>query len=114
MADGTLYVSGRTGLVTALDPATGRKKWSRQMGVEGASGPVAGADALYFSSATGRVVALSPHDGKALWTTDPQADGLTGEEGASPRVTVVGRALVVAAAKNTLFAFDTQNPPKAG
>ncbi|GGV86425.1 serine/threonine protein kinase [Streptomyces gelaticus] len=114
MADGTVYVSGQTGLVTALDPATGRKKWSRQTGVEGASGPAAGADALYFSSATGRVVALSPHDGKPLWTTDPQVDGLTGEQGASPRVTVAGRAVIVAAAKNTLFAFDTQKPPKAG
>jgi outer membrane protein assembly factor BamB len=114
MADGTLYVSGQTGLVTALDPATGRKKWSRQTGVEGASGPVAGAGALYFSSATGRVVALAPHDGKPLWTTDPQADGLTGEQGASPRVAVAGRVLIAAAAKNTLFAFDAQNPPKAG
>ncbi|MEU0634157.1 serine/threonine-protein kinase [Streptomyces sp. NPDC005989] len=114
MADGTLYVSSQTGLVTALDPATGRKKWSRQTSVEGASGPVAGDGALYFSSATGRVVALSPSDGKALWTTDPQADGLTGGLGASPRVTVVGRAVVVAAAKNTLFAFDTQKPPKSG
>ncbi|RPK36170.1 serine/threonine-protein kinase [Streptomyces sp. NBC_01260] len=114
MAGGTVYVSRQTGLVTALDPATGRKKWSRQTGVEGASGPVAGAEALYFSSATGRVVALSPHDGKPLWTTDPQADGLTGEEGASPRVTVAGRAVIVAAAKNTLFAFDAQNPPKSG
>ncbi|MFJ7200637.1 MULTISPECIES: serine/threonine-protein kinase [unclassified Streptomyces] len=114
MVDGTLYVSTQTGLVTALDPATGREKWSRQTGVEGASGPVAGAGAVYFSSATGRVVALAPHDGKPLWTTDPQADGLTGEQGASPRVTVVGRAVVVAAAKNTLFAFDTQKPPKAG
>ncbi|ARF59210.1 serine/threonine-protein kinase [Streptomyces gilvosporeus] len=114
MADGTVYVSGQTGLVTALDPATGRKKWSRQTGVEGASGPVAGADALYFSSATGRVVALSPHDGKPLWTTDPQADGLTGELGASPRVTLAGRAVIVAAAKNTLFAFDAQKPPKSG
>ncbi|MFJ9682027.1 serine/threonine-protein kinase [Streptomyces sp. NPDC101194] len=114
MADGTVYVSGQTGLVTALDPETGRKKWSRQTGVEGASGPVAGADAVYFSSATGRLVALSPHDGKPLWTTDPQADGLTGEQGASPRVTVVGRALVVAAAKNTLFAFDAQKPPRSG
>ncbi|WSA74622.1 serine/threonine-protein kinase [Streptomyces sp. NBC_01799] len=113
MADGAVYVSGQTGLVTALDPATGRKKWSRQTSVEGASGPVAGADALYFSSATGRVVALSPHDGKPLWTTDPQADGLTGEQGASPRVTVAGRAVIVAAAKNTLFAFDAQ-PPKSG
>ncbi|WP_392673576.1 PQQ-binding-like beta-propeller repeat protein [Streptomyces sp. LN785] len=114
MADGTVYVSGQTGLVTALDPATGRKKWSRQTGVEGASGPVAGAGALYFSSATGRVVALSPYDGKPLWTTDPQADGLTGEQGASPRVTVAGRVVIVAAAKNTLFAFDAQKPPKSG
>ncbi|MFF1924716.1 protein kinase [Streptomyces sp. NPDC058221] len=114
MANGTLYVSGQTGLVTALDPATGRKKWSRQTAVEGASGPVAGAGALYFSSATGRVVALSPQGGRLLWTTDPQADGLTGEEGASPRVTVAGRALIVAADKNTLFAFDAQKPPKSG
>lgn len=114
MADGTVYVSGQTGLVTALDPATGRKKWSRQTGVEGASGPVEGTGALYFSSATGRVVALSPHDGKPLWATDPQADGLTGGQGASPRVTVAGRAVIVAAAENTLFAFDAQNPPKQG
>ncbi|MER7155746.1 serine/threonine-protein kinase [Streptomyces lydicus] len=114
MAGSTVYVSGQTGLVTALDPATGREKWARQVGVEGASGPVAGADALYFSSATGRVVALSPHDGKPLWTTDPQADGLTGQVDASPRVTLAGRAVIVAAAKNTLFAFDAQKPPKAG
>ncbi|WP_406134805.1 serine/threonine-protein kinase [Streptomyces sp. NBC_01089] len=114
MVDGTVYLSGQTGLVTALDPETGRKKWSRQTGVDGASGPVAGAGALYFSSATGRVVALAPGGGRPLWTTNPQADGLTGEQGASPRVTVVGRAVVVAAAKNTLFAFDTQKPPKSG
>ncbi|MEW1686915.1 serine/threonine-protein kinase [Streptomyces sp. NPDC091265] len=114
MAGGSVYVSGQTGLVTALDPATGRKKWSRQTGVEGASGPVAGAGALYFSSATGRVAALSPNDGTPLWATDPRADGLTGEQGASPRVTVAGRAVIVAAAKNTLFAFDAQNPPKSG
>ncbi|WP_406222940.1 protein kinase domain-containing protein [Streptomyces decoyicus] len=113
MADSTIYVSGQTGLVTALDPATGRKKWSRQTGVEGAAGPVAGAGALYFSSATGRVVALSPDDGKRLWTTDPQVDGLTGQQGASPRVTLAGRAVIVAAAKNTLFAFDAQKPPKS-
>ncbi len=114
MADGTLYVSGQTGRVTALDPLTGRRKWARQTSVEGASGPVAGLGALYFSSATGRVVALSPHDGTTLWTTGPQADGLTGEQGASPRAAVAGRALVVAAAQNTLVAFDTRRPPAAG
>lgn len=113
MADGTLYLSGQTGLVTALDPATGRKKWSRQTGVEGASGPATGAGALYFSSASGRVVALSPRDGTPLWATNPQADGLTGDQGASPRVTVAGRVVVAAAAENTLFAFDALKPPKA-
>ncbi|WP_030901654.1 serine/threonine-protein kinase [Streptomyces sp. NRRL F-5126] len=114
MANGTVYVSGHAGLITAFDPATGREKWSRQTGVEGASGPTAGAGALYFSSATGRVVALSPRTGKQLWTTIPKADGPTGEQGAGPRVTVAGRAVVVAAADNTLFAFDTQKPPKVG
>ncbi|MFF5878789.1 PQQ-binding-like beta-propeller repeat protein [Streptomyces californicus] len=114
MADGTLYVSGQTGLVTAFDPVSGRKKWVRQTGVEGASGPAAGEGAVYFSSATGRVAALSPDDGTSLWATDPQADGLTGQEGASPRVAVAGRAVFVAAADNTLFAFDARNPPKSG
>ncbi|MEU5824672.1 serine/threonine-protein kinase [Streptomyces sp. NPDC047803] len=114
IADGTVYVSSQTGRVTAVDPATGRRKWVRQTSVEGASGPVAGNGALFFSSATGRVVALSPSDGATLWATDPRADGLTGEEGASPRVIVAGRAVVVAADGNTLFAFDTAHPPKSG
>ncbi|WP_327121069.1 PQQ-binding-like beta-propeller repeat protein [Streptomyces sp. NBC_01341] len=114
MAGGTVYVSGQTGLVAALDPVTGRTKWSRQTSVEGASGPTAGADALYFSSGTGRVVALSPSGGKPLWSTDPQADGLTGEQSASPRVTVAGRAVIVTATENTVFAFDVRKPPKSG
>ncbi|MFI8002885.1 serine/threonine-protein kinase [Streptomyces sp. NPDC086010] len=114
MAGGTVHISGRTGLITAFDPATGRKKWSRQTSVEGASGPVAGADALYFSSPTGRVVALSPSEGRTLWSTDPRADGLTGEQSASPRVTVAGGVVIVTATENTVFAFDARKPPESG
>ncbi|MEU5359839.1 serine/threonine-protein kinase [Streptomyces albidoflavus] len=114
MADGTVHLSGATGRITAFDPATGREKWARQTAVEGASGPTAGEGALYFSSSTGRVVALDPDDGTILWSTDPQADGPTGEQGASPRVTLAGRAVVVAADDNTLFAFDARNPPEQG
>ncbi|MFF3521518.1 PQQ-binding-like beta-propeller repeat protein [Streptomyces albidoflavus] len=114
MADGTVHLSGATGRITAFDPATGREKWARQTAVEGASGPTAGEGALYFSSSTGRVVALDPDDGTILWSTDPQADGLTGEQAASPRVTLAGRAVVVAADDNTLFAFDARNPPEQG
>ncbi|WP_447038148.1 serine/threonine-protein kinase [Streptomyces sp. DSM 118878] len=115
MAGGTLYFSGQTGLITALDPVTGGKKWSRQTAVEGVSGPVAdGKGTLYFSSASGRVVALSAGRGKPLLTTDPRADGLAGELNATPRVTVTGRVVVVAAADNTVFAFDATKPPRTG
>ncbi|MFI1682084.1 protein kinase [Streptomyces sp. NPDC020607] len=116
MADGTVFVTGQTGLVTALDPATGRKKWSRQTGVEGLSGPVSGDGdgMLYFSSASGRVAALTSRKGEQRWATNPRADGLAGEVGASPRVSVKGGVVVVAAAKNTVFAFDATKPPKSG
>ncbi|QEU92692.1 protein kinase domain-containing protein [Streptomyces kanamyceticus] len=115
MADGSVFVSGQTGLVTAFDPATGRKKWSRQTGVEGVSGPVGGDDGtLYFSSASGRVVALPARGGAPLWTTNPRAEGLAGETNASPRLVVAGRVVFVAAAENTVFSFDTTKPPKSG
>ncbi|SEG94732.1 Serine/threonine protein kinase [Actinacidiphila yanglinensis] len=113
MVDGTVYMTGHTGVVTALDPATGRQKWSRQTVVEGASGPTAGAGALYFSSTTGRVVALSPDDGKTLWATNPQADGQEDDQNDGTRVAVMGHEVVVAASNNTLSAFDARNPPKA-
>ncbi|MEU6822951.1 PQQ-binding-like beta-propeller repeat protein [Streptomyces atriruber] len=115
MTDGTVFVTGQTGLVTALDPATGRKKWSRQTGVEGLSGPVSGDGdgMLYFSSASGRVAALS-RKGEPRWTTNPRAEGLAGEVNASPRVAVKGSVVVVAAAENTVFAFDATKPPKSG
>lgn len=114
MTDGTVYFAEQTGRISAVDPATGIQKWSRPTSVEGASGPAAGpSGALYFSSASGRVVALSPR-GKVLWNTGPRAEGLTGESNASPRVVVSGRVVFVAAAQNTVFAFDAEKPPRSG
>ncbi|MEU5956823.1 protein kinase [Streptomyces sp. NPDC047525] len=113
VVDGTVYFAEPTGLISAVDPATGRQKWSRQTGVEGASGPAAGGGgALYFSSPSGRVVAVSPR-GRTLWSTDPRVEGLAGEVNASPRVAVSGRVVVVAAAKNTVYSFDATKPPKS-
>lgn len=113
IADGTVYFAEPTGRISAVDPVTGRQKWSRQTGVEGASGPTASGGALYFSSPSGRVVAVSPR-GRTLWSTDPRAEGLGGEVNASPRVAVSGRVIFVAAAKNTVFSFDATKPPKSG
>ncbi|MEV8316018.1 PQQ-binding-like beta-propeller repeat protein [Streptomyces sp. NPDC059900] len=129
IADGTVYFAETTGRVSAVDPASGRQKWSRQTSVEGASGPVlapgggsgsesgsgsgSGGGTLYYSSASGRVVALSARGGKPLWTTGPRAKGLAGEVNASPRVAVSGRVLFVAAADNTVFSLDATKPPKS-
>ncbi|MEV0324234.1 protein kinase [Streptomyces sp. NPDC050658] len=113
MVDGTVYFAGPTGLISAVDPATGRQKWSRQTSVESASGPVAGDGALYFSSASGRVVALTP-GGRTLWSGDPRAEGLGGGVNSSPRVVVSGRVVVVATAGNTVFSFDAKKPPRSG
>jgi outer membrane protein assembly factor BamB len=114
MADGTLYFAGATGLVTAVDPATGKEEWSTQTSVESGSGPVVARGVLYFSSGSGRTVALAADGGSELWTTNPNADGLSGEVGASARAAVSGRVAFVAASGNTVFAFDTERPPKAG
>ncbi|MFE0107412.1 PQQ-binding-like beta-propeller repeat protein [Streptomyces sp. NPDC059009] len=114
LADGTVYVTAQTGQVSAFDPASGALKWSRQSGIEGASGPVAADGVLYVSSASGRVAALAERGGARLWTTDPRTDGLTGESNASGRVAVAGRVVVVAADKNVVFAFDAVRPPESG
>lgn len=114
LVDGTLYFVTPTGRVHAVDPATGRGKWSRQTGAEWASGPVAADGVLYIASPTGRVAALAARDGKLLWGTDPRAESPGGDVGAGPRVAVSGRALIVTAGENTVFGFDTDQPPKSG
>ncbi|WP_172387972.1 PQQ-binding-like beta-propeller repeat protein [Streptomyces sp. MNP-20] len=113
LAAGTVYFTEQNGEVSAVDAVTGKLRWTRQAGVEGASGPVAGPGALYFSSASGRVAALAPRDGRRLWTADPKANG-SAEVGTSPRVALAGRAAIVTGAGNLVYAFDTAKPPKSG
>ncbi|WP_327354283.1 serine/threonine-protein kinase [Streptomyces sp. NBC_01304] len=112
VADGTLYFTGPGGRVNAVDPASGKEKWSRQTGAEWLSAPTLADGVLYFASASGRVVALEAPGGKPLWTTDTRVDGLGGDAGVSARVTVAGRAVIVSADGNTLFGFDAGKPPK--
>ncbi|MGA4840372.1 serine/threonine-protein kinase [Streptomyces sp. G45] len=112
LVGGTVYFTEQNGTVSAVDPVSGKRAWTRQTDVEGASGPVAGpGEALYLSSASGRVAALAARDGERLWSTGPKTNG-TSDVGMEPRVTFVGRAIVVAGADNLLFAFDTAKPPR--
>ncbi|MEI5098531.1 PQQ-binding-like beta-propeller repeat protein [Streptomyces sp. PmtG] len=114
LAGAAVYFTQQNGEVSAVDAGSGKLRWTRQAGVEGASGPVAGPEALYFASASGRVAALAPRDGERLWTTDPKTNGSSNEYGASPRVALAGRAAIVTGTGNLVYAIDTAKPPKSG
>ncbi len=114
MAGGMLYFAGDEGLIHAVDPATGKQKWSAQTSVESPSGPVLSHGVLYFSSSGGRVVALDARSGRVRWSTNPRtrsngSDDMT----LAPRVAVAQGALVVTARDNRVFSFAAAKPPKA-
>ncbi|WJV47015.1 serine/threonine-protein kinase [Streptomyces flavofungini] len=108
-----VYFTEQSGRVSAVDAGSGRLRWARHTGVEGAAGPSAGPGALYFGSSGGRVAALAPRDGRRLWSTDPKVNG-DGSLRTGPRVAFVGRVAVVSGSGNLLYAFDTAKPPKSG
>ncbi|MFF2652497.1 serine/threonine-protein kinase [Streptomyces sp. NPDC058045] len=110
MAGGTLYFAGADGRITAVDPASGKPRWARLTPVENPCAPVLDRGTLYVSSASGRVSALEAGSGRLLWSSDPRSGKVSGGDTASPRVTVAGGALVVAAGDNVLFTLDTAHP----
>lgn len=78
---GTLYVAGRDGEVLALDPATGRTRWTARTKSELASGPGVGGNIVVVGTSDGRVIAFDKA-GKQLWKAD-----VGGEVLAAPLVT---------------------------
>ncbi|MDI3406839.1 protein kinase domain-containing protein [Streptomyces cavernicola] len=108
---GALHFVEQNGRVHSVDPATGRVRWSRQTGVEWASAPVAAGGVLYFGSASGRVAALDVRDGDLVWASQPRVESPGSETGATARVSLAGRAVIVSAGGNTVFGFDAERPP---
>lgn len=112
LVGGAVYFTEQSGRVSAVDAGSGRLRWARHTGVEGAAGPTAGPGGLYFGSSGGRVAALAPRDGRRLWSTDPKINGDGGLR-TGPRVALSGRVAVVSGSDNLLYAFDTAKPPKS-
>ena len=67
--DGTLYVAARDGAVEALDPATGRTRWTAKTRAELASGPGVGGNVVVVGTSDGKVIAFDKA-GKQLWKAD--------------------------------------------
>ncbi len=60
--------NSHTGLVAAVNMATGRVEWTRNLPSESESSPLLDGGRLYFGSQNGTVYALNAHTGNPIWT----------------------------------------------
>ncbi len=67
VADGVVYVGGESGVVEALDAATGSTRWKQA--VDGAvdSAPAVADGAVYVTTEKGSVYAFRASDGALSW-----------------------------------------------
>lgn len=65
--NGRLYVASGYGTAVALDPATGKKLWERQIGAPIRTSPTAAGDRVYFVTNTGELYSLAGADGAENW-----------------------------------------------
>ncbi|MBS0235217.1 MAG: PQQ-binding-like beta-propeller repeat protein [Proteobacteria bacterium] len=85
--NGRLYVANGYGVVAAMDPATGKSIWSKNLDVPVRAAPTAAGDRLYVITIDGRFYCLSGIDGSELWAARglPQSASLM--TSTSPAVT---------------------------
>lgn len=65
--DGRIFAATGFGNVVALDPASGKKLWEKQLGVPARAAPTASGGRVYIITADGRFFCLSAADGAELW-----------------------------------------------
>lgn len=66
--NGRLYGASGFGAVIALDPATGKRLWEKNLGAPVRSSPTAAGDRVFVLTAEGRFYCLSGVDGSELWS----------------------------------------------
>jgi outer membrane protein assembly factor BamB len=83
---GRLYGASGYGIIAALDPATGKKLWEKNIGSPIRSSPTAAGDKVFVVSSQGRFFCLNGADGTELWAVRglPQTASLMNN--ASPAV----------------------------
>jgi len=101
--NGRLYVANGYGVVAALDPATGKTIWSKNLDVPVRASPTAAADRLYVVTIDGRFYCLSGIDGTEIWSARglPQTASL--QSSTSPAVD--NDVVVVPYASGDIMAF---------
>ncbi|MFI1593319.1 MULTISPECIES: serine/threonine-protein kinase [Streptomyces] len=106
----TLYFTLSSGSVRAVDPRTGRQRWSRNSTVEFPGQPLASATHVYVASPSGRLAALDGRTGDVAWTRPGRGVSTSwmGDQGA--RLTLVGDALYVPYGTRSVYTVDVRHP----
>jgi len=101
--NGRLYVANGYGIVSALDPATGKAIWTKDLDVPVRAAPTAAGDRLYVITIDGKFYCLSGIDGSELWATRglPQSASLM----TSTSPAVDGDVVVVPFPSGDIMAF---------
>jgi outer membrane protein assembly factor BamB len=84
--NGRLYGASGYGIVAAMDPATGKKLWEKNLGAPVRASPTASGDRVYIVTSHGRFFSLNGVDGSEMWAVRglPQSASLVNN--ASPAV----------------------------
>lgn len=112
-ADG-LFVAELGGSVMALDPDSGRERWTSKLKGHISAGPSVINDLVVVGTLEGEVIALKRADGSPLWRATVSSEVLAAPAGASDVVvvrTIDGRAFGLSAADGKrLWSFDRTVP----
>ncbi|WP_330350043.1 serine/threonine-protein kinase [Streptomyces sp. NBC_00582] len=112
MRHDTLWFVTLGGRVSAVDPATGIRKWESGTDLE-SPGDVTVDDegsTVYLATTSGRTAALDAAKGTPLWQSDARAEVLA--SGLQPAVLVNKGAVVVVTADGTVFTLDPADPDR--
>ena len=97
---GTLYLQDKNGTFLALDAATGKVAWQKDVGQLGAASPAYSHGRIYaVTLEPGEAVAMRARDGKVLWRRP-----LSGRSETSP--IVVGKNVIVGSESGTVYSLD--------
>ncbi|MBS0471076.1 MAG: PQQ-binding-like beta-propeller repeat protein [Proteobacteria bacterium] len=104
---GKLYVSSGFGTVVALDPRTGRRLWTQDLGVPIVNAPTANGGRVFVSTQDNHFYALAETDGRKLW--DHQ--GITESAGIleSTSAAVAGEYVMAPYSSGEIYALRVQN-----
>ena len=95
----TVFAADHEGKISAIDVATGKRRWSTELDVPLSGGVGYSAGQVLVGSVEGEVYVLSAEDGSVLWTATVSSEIL-----ASPQSN--GTVVAVQTIDNKLFAFD--------